>query len=89
MKKIFWSAALVFFMGCGDILDTQYGHRSKDSVNTQDYIVMPEVVITVDAYQEIIFTEDEVRDAFEDPTEFGSEHFSAIYVPQELPTSLD
>ena len=85
MKKLFWTGTIVFFMGCGDIVDTQYAHRS----DTQDYVVTPEVVINEDPYQEIIFTEEEVRDAFEDPTEFGSEHFSAIYVPQELLINTD
>ena len=85
MKKLFWTVVIVFSMSCGDIVNTQYAHRNGDSVtspdSTHDYVIMPEVVISVDPYQEIIFTEEEVRDSFEDPTEFGSAHFSAIYIP--------
>ena len=54
------------------------GNRQSDlstssSVNIEKDLSVP--------YEEIIFTEEEVMSSFDDPTEYGSEVFSAVYVP--------
>lgn len=86
MKKIFWTLSFACVMSCTDF-DIKDGSNTDDIVVTPvEYIIMPEVVIvaTPDVQQqEIIFTEDEVDGSFEDPTAYGAETFSAVYVPND------
>ena len=79
MKKLFLLITLGFFMGCSDdFVEENHDQRKKDV----GYVVIPDIVIAVEPYQEIIFTEEEVRGSFEDPTQYGAEKFSAIYIPE-------
>ena len=86
MKNILWSLAFVCVTSCTDF-DIEDTTNTADVVITPvEYVVMPEVVIiaTPDAQQqEIIFTEEEVEGSFEDPTAYGAETFSAVYVPND------
>lgn len=86
MKKFLCAFSMVFVLGC-DVSDGNESRSVDVSVvdsEAIEYIVMPEVVIVARPEvqkQEIIFTEEEVDDTFEDPTAYGAETFSAVYVP--------
>ncbi len=86
MKNILLPLLFVTSLSCTDIdtiSDTQIPDVSHASTDVVEFIIMPEVVIVANSGegQEIIFTEEEVKGTFEDPTAYGAETFSALYVP--------
>ncbi len=90
MKNILLPLLFVTPLGCADIdmvSDTQVADVHHASTDAVEFIIMPEVVIVANSReeQEIIFTEEEVKGTFEDPTAYGAETFSAIYVPSADP----
>ena len=86
MKNILLPLLFVTPLGCADI-DMVSDTQVADSTDTVEFIIMPEIVIVANSReeQEIIFTEEEVKGTFEDPTAYGAETFSAIYVPSADP----
>ena len=86
MKNILWTLSFACVMSCTELdIETTQSSPGRPT-SSVEYIVMPEVhiVLTPDAQQqEIIFTEEEVEGSFEDPTAYGAETFSAVYVPND------
>lgn len=89
MKKFLCLSVFCMFVSC---MVTSQNNYTEDAANKTrggevqiSYIEMPEEVITVNGAlqaEEIIFTEDETQNVFQDPTEYGSLVFSAVYVPE-------
>ena len=85
MKNMLLSLFSFCALSCVDINTphTQASDVVLTPVDSIEYIVMPEVVIVANSevqQQEIIFTETEVKDSFEDPTAYGAQTFCSVFV---------